>query len=385
MRKVLRAIAGLLITLVGIAVLVIIGRHVSSNDYVEYWSSGQLLVHGANPYAGPSILALEKSQGFSAGSPLIMLNPPWSLFMVAPLGFCSPLIGLILWIAIAAGCVLASLVVLGIPPKHRTIAFLFTPVLATFSMQQSSPLMLLGFALFLRFHRSRPFLAGASLLLMAIKPHLFLVFWMVLLADCVYRRSVRILAGFASSLACSSLFSTLLVPHVWQDYFALMRGSGLDKDYFPTLPTMVRVLIDVRLAWLALIPSVLAIIWGVAYYWSKRSCWDWGRNGRSVMLVTVLTSPYGWLSDQIVLLPAVTSTLESSPRRFSMEILTAINFAALFAFCMRSQLCMWIPLAWFVWYLYAARTAVDSYHAGLEWQGHPQSAMPTFSSEDGTD
>src|SRR5277367_2861222 len=317
MMKTLRILAAMTITLIGIAVIASIGRHASSNDYVEYWSAGKLFVHGANPYAGSAILALEKSQGFSPDSPLIMLNPPWALFMVAPLGFCPPFIGLILWILIAAGCVLASLMLLGIPSRHRTVAFLFTPVLATFSMQQSSPFLLLGFSLFLRFHRSRPFLAGASLLLMAIKPHLFLVFWTVLLADCVYRRSFMILAGMTASLAGSSALATLVVPHVWQDYLALMRGSSLDKDFFPTLPTMFRVLIDVRLAWLALVPSVLAIVWGLAYYWSRRSVWNWSRNGMPVMLATVLTSPYGWISDQVVLLPAVASALLSSPRRYS--------------------------------------------------------------------
>src|SRR5271170_6954335 len=169
MMKALRILAAVTLTLVGVAVIASISRRASSNDYIEYWSSGQLFVHGANPYASAAILALEKSHGFTPDSPLIMLNPPWALFIVAPLGFCNPLIGLVLWIIIAAGCVLASLALLGVPPRHRTIAFLFTPVLATFSMQQSSPFLLLGFSLFLYFYRSRPFLAGASLLLMAIK------------------------------------------------------------------------------------------------------------------------------------------------------------------------------------------------------------------------
>jgi len=310
-----------------------------------------------------------------------MLNPPWALFIVAPLGFCNPLIGLVLWIIIAAGCVLASLALLGVPPRHRTIAFLFTPVLATFSMQQSSPFLLLGFSLFLYFYRSRPFLAGASLLLMAIKPHLFLVFWTVLLADCLYRRSFMILAGLASSLACSSALATLAVPHVWKDYLVLLRGSSLDQNYYPTLPTMFRLLIDVRLAWLALIPSLLAIVWGLAYYWSRRSVWNWSRNGMPVMLVTVLTSPYGWISDQIVLLPALASALGTPTRRFSMEILTAINCAALLAFCTRSPLGMWIPLAWLGWYLYAVRTTVDISPEGDASATQLPQILPQFSSE----
>jgi hypothetical protein len=356
MDKALRIVAASVLTIIGVAIIAAIGSHASSNDYVEYWSAGQLFVHGANPYSGPAILALEKAQGFTPDSPLIMLNPPWALFMVAPLGFCAPRVGLILWVLIAAGAVLASLVVMKVPPDRRIIAFLFTPVLATFSMQQSSPLLLLGFALFLRFHRKHPFVAGASLFLLTIKPHLFLVFWLVLLADCLYRRRFSILAGLAAAMTCASGLATLVVPHVWQDYLALVRGSALAQNYFPTLPSLFRMMIDVRQPWLTLVPSFVAIVWGLAYYWVKRALWDWSRHGMPVMLVAILTSPYGWISDQVVILPSLATTLESSPRKYSMELLTAINVAALLAFCLRSQACAWLPLAWLAWYLFASRT-----------------------------
>src|SRR6201999_1952329 len=109
---------------------------------------------------------------------------------------------------------------LHVPLEDRVFAFLFMPVIASFRMAQSSPLLLLGFSLFLFFYRRRPFLAGASLLLMAIKPHLFLVFWAVLLVDCIYRRSLLVLAGLASALALGTGFATCLDPHIWQHYFA---------------------------------------------------------------------------------------------------------------------------------------------------------------------
>ena len=71
------------------------------------------------------------------------------------------------------------------------------------------------------------------------------------------------------------------------------------------------------------------------------------------MLVTILTSPYGWTSDEVVLLPAVASA-GLSRRRFSMELLVCINFAALFLILVRSRLSIWLPAAWLAWYLYAS-------------------------------
>ena len=353
MAKTLRLFIAIVITLFGVAVIAAISSRVTSNDYVEYWSSGRLFLHCSNPYSASGVLALEKSQGFLLDAPLIMLNPPWALILVAPLGFCSAFGGLILWILLSAGSIVASILLLEVPPKYRIIAFLFTPVIGTFSMQQSSPFLLLGFSLFLRFNRRSPFFAGVSLFLMAIKPHLFLVFWVVLLVDSIYRRRFTILAGLAAALICVSALVTLISPHVWQDYLALMRGSALDQNFYPTLPTLFRVLIDVKLSWLALVPALLAIVWGMAYFWRNRKAWDWQQHGMPVMLATILTSPYSWISDQLVVLPALTSALSSTRNKWALEILAVINFAALALVSVRSQLCMWIPMAWLAWYLYA--------------------------------
>lgn len=368
MTKLLRIAAAAGLTLIVVAVLTAIGSHTNTNDYIEYWSAGRLFVHGANPYSEPLILALEKTRGFAPDAPLVMLNPPWALFMVAPLGFLPALPALVLWVLATMGSVLASILALDVPPQYRTLAFLFAPVLATFTMEQSSPFLLLGFCLFLRLQARRPFLAGAALLLMSIKPHLFLVFWAVLLVDCVYRRKAAILAGLATTLACSSAFATIVSPHVWQDYLALMHKVALDQHSFISLPILFQSLIDPKIKWLSLLPACIAIIWGLAYYWAKRAAWDWKQHGMPVMMVTILTSPYGWVSDEVVLLPPVVFAALSSPRRFSIEIVTLLNLTAILAFCTTAQARAWLPLAWFAWYLYAVSGKIGMH------SGHDSSA-----------
>jgi Glycosyltransferase family 87 len=355
MSKVLRILTIALITMIGVTVLAAISSRVSSNDYIEYWSAGKLFLHGDNPYSSPMTLALEKSHGFIPNDPLIMPNPPWTMLLVAPLGLCSSLVGLVLWILATTGCIVTSIYLIEVPPKYRILAFLFAPVLSTFSMQQSSPFLLLGFSLFLRFHRSRPFLAGASLGLMTIKPHLFLIFWVVLVADCLYRRRSTLLVGLASALVSSSAAVTMVVPHIWRDYFVMIRGAGYGQYLYPTLPVLFRILINPKIVWLALLPSCMAVVWGLVYYWTNRSNWDWKSQGMPVMLITILTSPYGWISDQVVLLPAMASDVSSSRRKFSLEILTCVNLAALFVITISSRLSIWLPVAWLAWYLYAIR------------------------------
>ena len=139
----------------------------------------------------------------------------------------------------------------------------------------------------------------------------------------------------------------------------MLHESTLDQNAYPTLPSLLRAVINVKLAWIATIPLCLAIAWGIAYYWRRRSGWDWRREGMLVMLVAVLTSPYCWIADEVVLLPSVASALASSPRRFSLEILTAINLAGLVGISVTIRSLAWFPLALFLWYLYAAQTVIN--------------------------
>jgi hypothetical protein len=353
-------IAAAAIVIAAVFVIAIAG-HPAEKDYISYWSAGRLLLHHSNPYSPAQVFALEKTQGYSPARPLIMRNPPWALFLAAPLGFPSPLPGLLLWTLAAAACVFVSARLLNIPPRDRAFAFLFAPALASICTGQSSPFLLLGFSLFLYLHSRRPFLAGASLLLMAIKPHLFLVFWAVLLIDCVYRRSFLILAGGISALAAATAFAISADPHIWQHYFAMLAQARLDHEFVPTLSILLRLLIDRKADWIQLIPSCLALVWGTWYYARHRSEWNWQTHGMLVILVAVLVSPYSWFPDEIVLLPALALVFTSAQKRkYSLQILVAINCLLILALLvahipLTTGIYFWTPLAWLTWYLYATK------------------------------
>lgn len=357
-KKILRVLAASAIVLAGILVVVFASRPVTK-DYISYWSAGKLLVHHADPYSPSHVFELEKTQGYTEAKPIIMRNPPWALFLVAPLGLGGSVAGLLVWTIAAAGCILAFIRLLKINSHDRVFAFLFAPALAALCSGQSSPFLLLGFSLFLHFHRSRPFWAGTSLLLMAIKPHLFLVFFALLLIDCIYRRRFRILVGGASALALGTAFAMYFDAHVWQDYFAMLRAATLNNEFFPTTSMLFRLLIDAKAGWLLFVPSMLAVVWGLWYYTRNRHAWDWEVHGMLLMFVTVLVSPYGWFSDEIVLLPSLAFAFASTgQRRYSTEILAAINGIALLVVLvvhpsLSSCAYLWTPVAWLAWFLYA--------------------------------
>lgn len=356
--KVFRIIGAALISMFG---AIILTARISPGrmDYIEYWSSGHLLIHRANPYSPAGVLALEKAHGFLLSSPLIMLNPPWALFLIAPLGLLGVRAGLFLWILIAGGCILGSVRLLNPGSKDNPLALLFAPAIACFGSGQSSPFLLLGFALFLHFHARRPFIAGAALLLMAIKPHLFLVFWAVLLAESIYRRKFLILTGCASALAAATAFAMLIEPRIWLNYLAMLREHHPVEGFLPTLSMVFRLLIDPHAFWLLFVPSAIGVLWGLWYFASHRDTWNWKTNGMLLLLVTVMVSPYGFFTDEVVLLPAIIFALNlPEKRKYSGWILLAINAIAAILFMvlgasLTSPAYLWTPLAWLGWFLYA--------------------------------
>lgn len=373
--RALRTGFAIAIALAGIFVLTVVLRP-AGMDLIEYWSSAKLLLQHSNAYSPVGVFSLEKSQGFSPSSPLVMLNPPWALFLILPLGFGGPHVALYLWTIAAFGCVLAFLRLLEVPSKNSVLALFFAPVLASICSGQSSPFLLLGFALFLRFYRSRPFWAGASLLLMAVKPHLFLVFWAVLLVDELSHRRFRIFAGFAAALAAASLFPMAFDPRIWRHYVETVRSAALNHAQFPTLSMLFRMLINANAVWLLLVPSGAAILWALWYYARNRNVWDWRSHGMLLMLVTILVSPYGFFTDQIVLLPSIAFALLMPERRkYSIPILIAINAAAILLLMrphasLVSPALVWTPLAWFAWFLYNPRHGKRQIHESLPAPGN---------------
>lgn len=200
---------------------------------------------------------------------------------------------------------------------------------------------------------------------MALKPHLFLVFWAVLLVECIQKRKILVPVGFLSALALASIFPLCFDHQVWRHYIETVHSASLKRAVFPTLSMVFRVVIDPSAVWLLFVPSMAAVLWGVLYYRHNRAIWDWKTHGMLLMVVTVLASPYGFFTDQIVLLPSIAFALNSQKRRpYSGPLLLFINCIAIVPLVMphaslTSLSLVWTPAAWLAWFLYATSGAKD--------------------------
>ncbi len=368
----MRVFAASSIVLAGICLVLavyIVGltnKDAAKRDFISYWSAGQLLVRGSNPYDFHAVKALEVGAGRQPSEHvLIMRNPPFAFFVVLPLGFTGPKAGLIAWLFTLIGAtLLASFLIWrlhGSPDSRiHLLGFFFAPVLACLMAGQFGIFLLLGVVLFLYSHHDRPFLAGASLLLCALKPHFFAPFGVaLLLSPAVLKRGYSILAGFCAAVGASCALAYTLDPQAWGQYAQMMREGGALNEVIPELSAQLRLLTVPRFAWIQFVPEVAASLWAGWYFWTRRSSWDWIDHGMVLLLVGALCTPFGWLTDESMLLPAALAGLyRASASHRRVWPLAAFGAAALAELMMGvaivSRGYLWTTPAWLCWYLYAS-------------------------------
>ena len=347
---------------------------VAGRDSIQYWAAGKLLVHRQNPYSVPSVLALESSQGYAADRPLMLRTPPWSVWMVLPVGLLGAYWAWVVWLAI----LLASLVIAiriswrmygdsdspRPPPAFLLAGYLFAPVAACLVAGQMGMVLLLGIALFLLLEEHYPFLAGAALLMPLAKPHMFALVWLILAVWIITRKRWLLLGGMATAILLALSIAVAFDPAIFQHYREMLQQQAIQHEFIPALSGMIRVLFFRRFFWVQFVPLGAGLLWSARYYWKNQRTWNWREHGPALLVVAVLTTPYSWMTDEVVLLPAILQGVLWVNRaklrvRSQLVILLFVCLDLLLLLIVRAQvppatgIYFWSSLVWFSWYWYA--------------------------------
>jgi len=283
-----------------------------TDDFIEYWSAGQLFLAGENPYNFDALYQLQVALGSTYESPIIMWNPPWLLVWILPLLLLpfrlAALVWLLLNVALVLLCgsviwrILASTSVsqrLGIA-WIATVAFV--PALFTVRMGQMSTLLLVGVVGFLYWmERGNPFLAGISLALTTIKPHVLYLVWIAVVWWIITRRDWRLAAGIGAMMGISLAVLTVFSPAWWTHYRSAIAQPPL---YWasPTLGTLLRLLVFRDWPAAQFLPPLVTGLLFAGYLVARKPDLHWRTALPPLLLVSVPTAAYGWTFDQITLL-----------------------------------------------------------------------------------
>lgn len=347
------------------------GSSMPMHDFVEYWAAGRLLGQGQNPYDAELVHELERQAG-RADEGILMWNPPWALPLVLPLGALPVRVAHLLWLAVNLAvvglCADGLWRIYGGGNARRHVALLlacsFVPVYIALVAGQISPLLLLGAVLFLASVRSgRDGWAGAACALLAIKPHLASLFWLAVVLWAVRARRWRVLAGGAAAGVLLALVAVALHPAVFADYWHVMTTSPPRQYRSPTLGMLARLAVgpDASFRW-QFLPLLPGLVWFAFHYRRHRARWDWAEQFPLLLLVSVLTTPYGgWPFDLVLLLVPAVRVAALRPRLGTLLAHAAVNGLAFV------QLARGVEYLGFVWmtpalllaYVGLLRLAVD--------------------------
>ncbi len=367
------------------------------DDFVEYWAAGRLNAHGENPYDPDKLLPLERSIGRDTDEAIMMWNPPWTLAIAMPFGLMDGRAAQLLWL-------LLGFLFVGIgadwlwriydgPPEKRWVAWLlaftFLPTFFVLGAGQIGTWVLLGAVLFLGCLRKEPptlpsprsggrdippvtsrenvsypppasgggqggglpYLAGASTVLLAIKPHLVYLFWIALVVWGI-RRDRRVLVGGLIAGLLATGVALVCNPRVLHQHFEAMTQRPPAQWKSPTLGSLLRMIEGESRFGLQFIPALLGIGWLIWHAWRTRNReWKWHEQMPMLLLVSFVTASYGaWPFDLIILLPAVIALAADITRKPSRQrvilgvgIWLAINLSALVLNVLK------IHSFWFIW------------------------------------
>lgn len=343
----------------------------SKRDSIAYWAAGELLVHHQNPYSVPDVLELQRSQGYVGQKPLMMRPMPWSVWIFLPLGLLSVYWAWVAWTAILVACLFVSIRICWrlygdeptTPAAFTLAAYLFAPVAGCLVGGAMGMVLLLGIALFLYLEQNHPFWAGVALLIPMAKPHIFGLLWPILAVWVLTRRKWSMVGGAASALVVASCVALVFDPQIFQHYRAMMHDQVIQNEFIPALSGMIRVLFFRRFFWVQFVPLALGFAWSAGYYWHNWQEWNWRTHGPAILVVSLLTTPYAWMTDEVVLLPAILQSVlwlhrEKLKLRSQLVVLffVCLNFLLLLILQAKvppsTGIYFWSSLVWYGWYSY---------------------------------
>ncbi len=288
------------------------------DDFIQYWAAGHLNVRGFNPYDSVQMGTVQQSLGRS--DTLMMFLPPHALAVMMPLALMPHTTARLVWFLLNLAAVGLSTwwlcSIYDAPWTKRwlalLLALLFPPTVSALGFGQITPLILLGLAGFLRYEKAdRPWLAGVFLALVFLKPQWMYLLWPALLAWSITTRRVQELVAASLAIFIGTMIAVAFNPTVVGQYVQLFEAGGPARYLPPTIGGLLRVIFGAERYWLQFLPMSVGLGWLTVYWLRNKAVWSWQEHLPALVLVSALTSSYGWTFDQVVLLvalfPAITS------------------------------------------------------------------------------
>ena len=305
-----------LIVLLGAVILsfpIALPAGAGDRDLQAYWSSAYLFRHGEDFSDSARLGEVERSltthddpetlySWFSPIGNVVLLPLTWIPFTRA----------VFYWLLLNILVLFYSCLLIWDRADSRA----WIPLLAAFSFSmtvyslvfgQINFLEVLGLALFLSLSKSnKPYLAGASLVLTTIKPHLVILTLPILLLDLLRKKEWKVLMGFGIVLLLCFFILFAYYPS-WVQSSLVVVTSGMSN--FRETPTINGLLVVLGEKVIGKVIWLVALVLGILWWLFKGKEWDRRRFIDLSLTIGLIVAPIGWSYDQVMLLFPILSLL----------------------------------------------------------------------------
>jgi hypothetical protein len=141
------------------------------------------------------------------------------------------------------------------------------------------------------------------------------------------------------------------------------------------LSAQLRLVTDRHAVWIQFVPVTLASVWAIWYFWTRRRSWDWLDHGLVLLLMGAMCTPFGFPTDESMLLPAVLAgayrCIASRRSTWPLALFAGVGLVeVMIPIQIVSRYYLWTSPAWLLWYLYATerfpRRATTAVHGEVE-------------------
>jgi hypothetical protein len=343
-------------------------------DFFHYWSTARLMITGDNPYDIEQLFVLQKTHNPDQILATGTWYPPWTMSIILPFGYLSyslaHAVGFIGGIVLLISCALVIWSLYSGPRDKFLLPILFavtfSPLVFSIYEGQINILVLTGLTGFMFFERrGNPFLAGVSVALMTVKPHVLYLFWFALLYWLIKKRSWNFLWGVVLTLGALTGIAVLINQNLLQQYYAVSFNTS------PT--TIASASINGLYLWLTGETSIYLtfglIVFGLllltSSIFTNQFSVSWKEQLPIILFVSLITAPYIWVHDGLVLLIPLLSMViaglqsqANTARKVSLVLYILVNIACYVLIPklrFEQFLLFWVPGAFLFVYLYASK------------------------------
>ena len=306
-------------------------RYSLQTDFVSFWAASKLTLAGT-PAAAYNLdvhRAMELSAVAVDGTIPFTYPPPY-LFAILPLGLLPYAFAHAVWVSTTLSAYIAA--AQRLVPGAGVIALAFPPVIICGIGGQNGFLIAAIFMAGMTMLKTRPFLAGLTLGLIVFKPHLGVLLPLALIAG----RERRAFAGAAVSTICLVLLSLAAFGWVsWAGFIALVpMASEIAAAGLVNWNKMASIYAALRLVGM---PEYFAVAFhGLGALCGCFLVWRIWRMSSDVVLraavlgsATLLISPYVFIYDQVLLVPALAYLSQRGINKGAMSFVYAVAILSL--------------------------------------------------------